>query len=505
MQTVSHARNLLRRLSRQARRKQLKHAYRRRFRSSVLEALEQRVVLSLTPVSVVDPSRFGLSALGTSSAVSVSDDGQVIAFESDATDIVANDRNGFKDVFVYFRSTGRVELASVNTTGVSGNGNSTDPQVSPDGRYVMFKTTSNEIVTGASGFAPQLAARDLQTGSTIVISADDAGNPGNSLSQNGRWSGDSTKVVFDSFASNLSTIDLNGVQDIYLRDLTVNTTTLLSVNKDGTAAGNALSHLPQISRDGKHVAFESFAEDLIDVDLTNIEDVYVRDLTTGTTELITIDNTGTNQPNAHPGLTAQGISPDGRYVLFVTAASNMASVPTFNGNNLFLRDRVAGTTTLVSVTADGLAGVGGFSGVMTENGQSIAFVSSGGGLDATIDDTNGTFDVFLRDMVAGTTRMVTVNTTGDNGGDGLTVVPRISDDGRYVAFFSEAGNLSNDPDGNQAQANSINRRDVFVRDMQTGVTTNVSSGGNGLSQLYTRERRLPNVRIRDVGQQPRPR
>ncbi len=460
------------------------NVHRGRRRSLPVEQLEDRIVPSLAPISLIDPSRFGLAALGTSSNISMSDDGQVIAFQSDAPDLVTNDFNARTDVFVYFPATGRLELVSVNGSGQSGNFESTDPEVSPDGRYVLFRTTANDIVPGASGFAPQLAARDLQTHTTIVISADDAGNPGNAPSAAGWWSGDSTKVVFQTFASNFSLIDANRQEDVYLRDLTAGTTSLISVNRDGTASGDNRSYAPQISRDGNHIAFLSFAEDLIENDLTNIEDVYVRDLTTGKTELITIDSTGTRQPTVHSGMTEDAISADGRYVLFVSSDVNFAGVPIFNGNNLYVRDRIAGTTTLVSVNADGSAGVGGFSGRITPDGKYIAFISNGTGLDPTVNDTNNTFDAFRRDMVNGVTELVTINRAGDNGGDGLTVVPTISDDGRWIAFFSEAGNLSADPDGNQNQANSLNRRDLFIRDMLSGITTNVSSGGNDLSQLY---------------------
>jgi RHS repeat-associated protein len=444
--------------------------------------------MSVEPLTVIDESRIGLTANGTPSAVSMSDDGQVIAFQSDAPDLVPNDLNNLADIFVYYPGTDRLELISENAAGTnSANAASTNPRVSPDGRYVMFESTARDLVPNGNS-TRQLYVRDLLTQSTSVISVTNDGIAGNGASQAGWWSGDSTKVVFESFANNFSTLDSNNYRDVYLRDLTAQTTTLLSTNREGTAAGNAQSYSPQISRDGNSVVFVSYAQDFIENDLTNIEDVYIRDLTTGSIEIASIDTDGVRQPTAHLSLTEDAISADGRYILFVTGAQGFASMPTFNGNNLYLRDRQLGTTTVISTNATGEFGVGGFSGSITPDGRYITFVSNGGGIDTAGIDQNDEYDIFRRDMVTGVTELVTVNLTGDNGGDGLSVVPRMSDDGRYIAFFSDAGNLSQDLDTNQQLSPAVNRRDIFVRDMQTGVTTNVSGRGNGQSQLYANDR-----------------
>ena len=197
--------------------------------------LEDRLATAVAPLTFADPSRLGLSAASVSQFLSASADGQLFAFQSDAPDLVPNDFNNQSDVFVYFRATGRVELVSVNVAGSdSGNMPSRNPKVSPDGRYVLFEGQSNNLGPTAPAFADQIFAHDSQTGTTILVSANNAGAGGGRGSQNATWAPNSTQVLFESDSGDFVPNDLNGGIDIFLRDLATKKTTRVSEAADGT-------------------------------------------------------------------------------------------------------------------------------------------------------------------------------------------------------------------------------------------------------------------------------
>jgi RHS repeat-associated protein len=464
--------------------------------------------MSVAPISLAEESLFGQQPEGHSSlrqqGSTISADGQLLVFQSDANDLAPNDTNKasnsnspLSDVFLFNRGTGQTSLLSVNAAGTaSGDNSSFNPKISADGRYVLFQSeagnlTSQTIITG--GGHPDIFLRDLQTGATTLISIGmTAATGGNAGSHNANISADGRYVVFESGASNLVADDTNGRTDIFLRDLVAGTTTLISRKLNDTVGGNGHSVDPRISDDGRFIAFTSFADDLVANDGTNVEDVYVYDRQTGTTELITVDSDEVNQSNAHNALSSgRAFSADGRYVLFETNASNL--FPNTSGPNVYLRDRQLGTTTVVSIAATGLAGAGGAAGSMTPDGRYVAFVSGATSLVTGVTDTNGAGDVFLRDMQTGITRLVSSNSAGTGTGDRwsgtaqypfdfVNGAPELSDDGRFVAFASEASNLvAGISDGNDSRTEvfGTRRRDVFVRDMQLNSTIAVSLNRTG--------------------------
>ena len=259
-------------------------------------------------------------------------------------------------------------------------------------------------------------------------------------------------------------------------------TVLVSVNTAGTAGGSYFD--PVISANGRFVTFVSFASDLVTNDTNDTNgmlDVFVRDLKTGSTGLVSVNSAGTGSGNGSSGSAiARGgeiaappvISADGRFVAFVSFARDLVDNDT-NGNqsDVFVRDLKTGTTTLVSVNSAGTRSGGGtsYAPVISADGRFVSFLSNATDLVAA-DDSNVTFDVFVRDLKTGTTTLASVNSAGTRSGGGTA--PVISADGRFVAFLSDASNLV---------ANDINgATDVFVRDLQTGTTTLVSVNSAGM-------------------------
>ena len=280
-------------------------------------------------------------------------------------------------------------------------------------------------------------------------------------------------MAFLSGASDLEANDTNGQQDVFVRDLQTGTTVLASINRAGTNGGNGRTGTPLLSANGRFVAFASLSSDLVVNDTNGTWDIFMRDLQIGTTTLVSVNRAGTHSGNGRSGNVPVGtdfaLSPDGRFVAFFSAASDLVATDTNGVDDVFVRDLQTGTTALVSVNRAGTNSGNGvsFDPVLSTDGRFVAFSSSATDLVAT--DTNGQNDVFVRDLQAGTTKLVSVNQAGTNSGNGLSLDPRISANGRFVAFSSRANDLV---------ATDTND-DVFVRDLQTGTTTLASVNRTG--------------------------
>ena len=366
------------------------------------------------------------------------------------------------------------ELVSVNDSGTdSGNGFSTTPFLSADGTKVVFVSAASDLGPTDTNGTRDVFVRDLTTGTTTLVSVNGAGtDSGNGFSSLPVISADGTKVAFDSRASNLGSTDTNGTSDIYVRDLTMGTTTLVSVNDLGTDSGNGFSTRPVISADGTKVAFISFASNLGSTDTNGTFDVYVRDLTMGTTTLVSVNDSGTDSGNGFS--TLPFLSADGTKVAFRGLATDLVPTADTNGNlDVFVRDLTTGTTTLVSINDLGTDSGNGpsFFGVISADGTKVAFRSSASNLGPI--DTNGFLDIYVRDVTpGGTTTLVSVNDSGTDSGNGSSdLTPAFSADGTKVAFRSFASDLGpTDTNGTS---------DVFVRGPSAGTTTLVSVNDSG--------------------------
>jgi Tol biopolymer transport system component len=458
----------------------------------VLLALGMQGIVSATSLSgvkLVSVNKDGTdSGNGSSERPVISADGRFVAFVSEASDLVATDTNdpGFRgsDIFVRDLQSGTTTLVSVNKDGTdSGNNRSSVPVISADGRFVAFLSDASDLVAADNNGAGDVFVRDLQSGTTTLVSVNkDGTDSGNGFSGGApAISADGRFVAFTSSAHDLVATDTNSIDvwngGVFVRDLRSGTTTLVSVNKDGTDSGNSGSGGPVISADGRFVAFGSTASDLVAIDSDYMPNVYVRDLQRGTTTLVSVNTDGTDSGNNASWVGA--ISADGRFVAFESYASNLLAADSNGTGDVFVRDLQSGTTTLVSVNKEGTdSGNSGSGGpVISADGRFVAFNSDASDLVAT--DTNGPgfwgSDIFVRDLQSSSTTLVSVNKDGTDSGNGRSLHHVISADGRFVAFNSDASDLV------AMDTNSIDvwNGDAFVRDLRSGTTTLVSVNKDG--------------------------
>jgi archaellum component FlaF (FlaF/FlaG flagellin family) len=208
--------------------------------------------------------------------VSVSADGRYVAFESVSDNLVPGDTNGVDDVFVRDRQSGQTERVSVDSSGVQGNGRSNFPSISADGRYVAFWSLADNLVSGDTNGAYDVFVHDRQSGQTERVSVDSSGAQANNSSFNPSISGDGRYVAFQSYADDLVPGDTNGFADVFVHDRQSHWTERVSVDSSGVQ-GDGHSYLPSISADGRHVAFLSAADDLVPGDTNAGVDSFLRD------------------------------------------------------------------------------------------------------------------------------------------------------------------------------------------------------------------------------------
>ncbi len=323
---------------------------------------------------------------------SISADGRFVAFWSHAWNLVAGDTNGRSDVFVRDRQSGTTERVSVSSGGLQANDDSQHPSISADGRFVAFGSLASFLVAGDTNGFTDVFVRDRLSGTTELVSVATSGAQGNSVSYWPSISADGRIVAFRSSTSNLVAGDTNGVDDILVRDRQSGTTQRMSVATGGTE-GNAWSWFPSVSGGGRFVAFRSRATNLVAGDSNGFDDVFVHDRRTGTTERVSVASGGAQgDADSGPG----SISADGRFVAFQSYASNLVPGDTYVSWDVFVRDRQSGTTERASVALGGGQGdSGSFSPSISADGRFVALHSNASNLVA--GDTNGAPDVFVRD------------------------------------------------------------------------------------------------------------
>src|SRR5438445_6610436 len=277
----------------------------------------------------------------------LSADGRFVAFDSAATDLVAGDTNGVSDVFVHDRQTGTTERVSVASGGAQGNGSSGligfafPPALSADGRFIAFVSFATNLVAGDTNAATDVFVHDRLTGTTERVSVASGGTEGNDASLGFALSADGRFVAFQSDATNLVPGDTNGATDVFVRDRQTGMTERVSVASDGTQANNASSY-PVLSADGRFVAFHSAGTNLVAGDTNGATEVFVHDRQTGTTERVSVASGGTqgNDSSAGPALSA-----DGGLVAFHSTATNLVSGDANGAYDVFVHELTVSTTT----------------------------------------------------------------------------------------------------------------------------------------------------------------
>jgi Tol biopolymer transport system component len=437
-----------------------------------------------------------------------SPDGAWLAFVTEASNLGPTDTNGVSDVYLRDLVTGTTTLVSTNAAGTdSGNGPATALSFSPDGTRIAYTSGASDLGPTDTNGAADVYVRDLVTGDHELVSVDAAGtDSANSWSGMPVFSPDGGKIAFlsdaDDFGPTDSTHpDVSFPTDIYVRDLAAGTTNLVTVNAAGTDSGNGYSDYVRptgygdfskqalFSPDGTRIVFHSHANDLVPNDAPRAQtgdlDVFMRDLATGTTTLISAKGAGTGSGNGR-SLDA-AFSPDGTKVLFTSVADDLGPTDSPRAGtvaevqyDVYLRDLASGTTTLVSANA---AGTGSGNGraeepVFSPDGTRIAFTSPSNDLGPHDSDPlvpwpydRANADVYLRDLTTGVTSMVSTNAAGTDGSNSNSMLPVFSADGTKIAFTSTGSDHG--PTDTVRCATSSGPAtgpcfDLYVRDLATG-------------------------------------
>lgn len=328
----------------------------------------------------------------TSSYVSLSADGRFVAFHSYATNLVPDDTNGCYDVFIRDCLSGTTERVSVSTSGLQGNGNSYCPHISADGRYVAFHSTCMNFSPYAIEHVDQIYLHDMDTGETILVSQP-SGSAGsaNADCKSPEFSSDGRFVAFSSYATNLVTGFDNGKSHIYIRDLVSLTTTAVSRTAVGSQP-NDDSGDPSMTGDGRYVAFESLATDLVSGDINNSEDIFVHDRNTLQTTLVSVNSSGVQ---GNDDSCEASISLDGSLVTFNSDATNL--VPGACDSQIYVHTIESGQTVLVSRNSQGVAANGSCCRpAISSTGRLVSYDSEATNL--AWPDLDVTWDVFVTGM-----------------------------------------------------------------------------------------------------------
>jgi Tol biopolymer transport system component len=387
----------------------------------------------------ISVSTAGVQSFGDSDSPSISADGRFVAFASSAPALVEGDTNGLSDVFVRDRLLGTTERVSLTTGGTQVQGRpSWQPSISADGRFVAF-SSSGLLSSEDTNNVTDIYVRDTLLDTTELVSVPMEDALGDHDGSSPSISADGHFVAFVSESANFVVGDTNGLDDVFVRDLLSDTTERVSVSTTGTQGDNA-SGSPSISTDGRYVAFRSWASNLVANDTAGNADIFVHDRQLHTTERMSVA-TGGAQGDSDSA--APCISGDGRFIAFASEASNLVPADTLWNGNIFIRDRLLKTTEQVSVsTAGGQSDQGVWLPAISSDGRYVAFASESTNLVS--DDANGRkYDVFVRDRIARVTQLVSLGTGGVAGdeGSGMRSAPAVSSDGRYVAYESVATNL----------------------------------------------------------------
>lgn len=386
------------------------------------------------PTERVDVSSSGGQAdAGSAGRPALSADGNLVAFTSAATNLIPGVTGGRDNVYLHSRSSGGLELVSVTPDGGEPNGASSNPDLSADGRYIAFQTAATDLVPG--GPAAEVVVYDRVAHTTTPVSvagkrAADGQNP--SISDDGRY------VAFQSDNPDLAQ-GAKGTGNppyVYVRDLAKQKTMLVSVDGAGKFLGN-FSRNPAISGNGRYVAFQS---NLVS-GTANGSSVFVHDLQTGSTVEVSVNSAGDTA--ARGDASAPSISSDGRYIAFDASAQNLVPGDTNQAQDVFVHDMLTGQTTRVSLDgagnqADDSSDLLSAGPQISADGRYVTFESAA--TDLVAGDTNAVADVFVHDLQTGTTTRASVDGAGGQA-DGASSEPAVDGDGSVVAFLSSATDL----------------------------------------------------------------
>jgi Tol biopolymer transport system component len=397
------------------------------------------------PVKRVSVSSSGKQANGSSSDVAMSANGRFVVFQSAATNLVKHDTNGVPDVFVRDRKSGSTFRVSVSSSGEQGDQYSGSPSISADGRYVVFSSDAENLVPNDGNNRKDIFVRDRKTKKTYRVSLNSAEEEADGSSDDPSISADGRFVTFQSDAENLASIDTEGRQNVYLRDRKKGITRLISIGIGGAAANGESSicggYAPAISADGRYVAFHSEANNIVPNDLNGKGDVFVRSWKAGKTRRVSVSSAGLEGNIG--GSSYCSISAGGKLVAFESDSENLVPHDTKGVTDVFVHNWKTRKTARVSLTARGTESKAwsGYSGI-SANGRFVIFESPDGNL--VKGDKNGRDDLFVHDRWTSTTRRVTFGKKGGTNGNGYGW---ISSNGRFIVYESDLLLVKHDTNG----------------------------------------------------------
>jgi Tol biopolymer transport system component len=443
-------------------------------------------------VARVSVASDGSQATGSSGqyGAAISGNGRYVVFGSFANNFDPRDFNGNgENVYlrdrdpdgngIFDEGNGTTTLVDVTLSGNAGYGGIVGEDITPDGRFVVFSGACPVFVENDTNGTSDVFLLDRDPDGNGVFDEEPAtlervslgpdGVKGDSYSLIPSISADGRFVAFSSLASNLVSGDHNGEIDAFVRDRATGTTTRVSVGWDGQEPDGE-SYGPRISADGKFVAFLSSATDLVPNDTNGHADVFLYELATGTTTLASVAIGG----GADGDSTAPRISADGGRVVFESFATNLVADDVNGGSDVFLFDAATGQVTRLSETPDGIAADGPASAPhISRDGTAVLFTCPADNLVGL--SVHRVSNVFLRDLVAGTIEKVSVRPIGD--GDGSSFGYGLSDDHAQVVFQSESTDLV------AGDTNTLS--DVFVRNRTIPFpTASASNYGTGWPGTY---------------------
>lgn len=392
------------------------------------------------------------------------------------TYIVNHTRDQVVELIDRVESPGSTRIISLSSDGSQPSGYSYIPVFSRDGTKVLF--SSMAALTGVNYVSSgNIFLKDLSTGQVTMVNRDSNDKAvlldDHAMSLGMSLSPDATKVVFSADGKSLVANDTNDTSDIFLKDLVSGKLTRISVGSNGQQADGA-NYSPVFSPDGKKVAFISNATNLVQGDISHRTDILVKDLVTGQ---LTQVSTGSNGEQTNGDSFSPVFSPDGSKMLFSSTSSNLVAGDTNATQDIFIKDLVTGKVSRISLgnqgeQANGQSGVASFSA----DGSKIVFASDASNLVA--GDTNNKTDIFVKDLITGAIQRVNTDSNGNQAVgetrqlDTLDSFASFSPEGRWVMFSSEATNL--------VPGDTNKQRDIFIKDLDTGLTTRITATVNGV-------------------------
>lgn len=438
----------------------------------------------LSALSRTAAGRWGNDASYTPS---ISADGAFVAFVSTATNLVPGTAGSRALVYLLERATGVITLVSRASGGGLPSADCSEVRLSGDGRCVVFSSAAANLVANDNNSSSDVFLYDRVSGQTELISVTGTSS-GNAASDSPAVSADGRYVVFASDASNLVTGDNNGYRDIFLRDRQTHATTRVSVSAGGVQA-DYTSDLPSLSSDGRYITYLSGADNLVADTYYPAYHLYLRDRTTGATERLS--KTSASAPgNNNCG--ASSLSADGRFVAFESRASNLVTGDTNKMQDIFLWDRVSRVLQRVSLANQGFqADQDCWSPWITDDGRHVYFFSQSGLFSP--EDDNTLYSLFAYDRLGAKLSQLSYNQAGQLALD-YSFSPTASADGQFVAFDSWAWNLV-PGDGNGTRDALLldlgtARPDLMV--YQTGDTNLTGIGLRGTNLVQRRQASLTN-------------